>query len=339
MTATNQPKARALMLTKTADLTDFETLLKQCKALPDNYQWALMTHDLDDGTNHYHVAIQTPHPISAKTMANAFETTPNFVQLWRGNIGNMWAYLPHNTKTAADEKADYNHYLTDTTKFATNLTDTTLFAYDKTKKNSKTTKLKHTIESILVGELTQKDLLHPDHIVFYHDNYNKLNRAIQLRTQSLRYNPPQCRTIYIQGDAGTGKTTYATQLAQTEYPDNWAFASSANDPLQDYTGEKCLILDDWRPKDYELNDLLAMLDPYHRKRTHKSRYYNKPLATELIIITTNTDLDETTAHYTAFTNEDPKQIRRRIHQLITLTPNDKPLIETYDEQLDGWATP
>lgn len=330
-------KARAFMLTKTTDLTDFDTLKQQCQNLPDGYKYALITHDLDDGTNHYHVAIQTPHPITPTSIATRFDTTPNFVQIWRRNTGNLWAYLPHNTTTAKDEKADYNHYLDDPTRFITNLDDLTPFKHDKTKTTgAKNTKLNHTINKILLGEMTLKELLHPDNITYYHDNYNKLNRAIQLRTQSLRYNPPHCKTTYIQGNSGSGKTNYATEIANQLHPDSWAFASAGNDPLQDYTGEKCLILDDWRPKDYELNDLLAMLDPYHRTRTHKSRYYNKPLATETIIITSNVKLDDAISYYTDWNKEDPKQIRRRIHRLITMHDDGTATTELYNHKLDEW---
>jgi energy-coupling factor transporter ATP-binding protein EcfA2 len=334
----NTGKARAFMLTKTADLTDFQTLLKQCESLPDGYTWALMTHDLDEGSIHFHVGLIAPHPLTPSTVANRFDTTPNFVQIWRGATANMWAYLPHNTTTAHDEKADYNHYLDDPTKFATNITDLSPFHYQKGKnnKNANNAKLKKITNQILIGETTLKDLLKPENISFYHDNYNKLNRAIQLRTQSLRYNPPQCRTIYIQGASGTGKSTYAEQMAQNLYPDSVAFASSSNDPLQDYTGEKCLIINDFRPKDYEFNDLLQMLDPTNRKHTHRSRYYNKPLATELIIITTNADLQETINFYTQYTNEDPKQLRRRIQTLITMNADFIPTTELYDEQADGF---
>lgn len=335
-----QPKARAFMTAITDDYASFDSLLAACKKLPNTYEWALITHDLDDTAKHYHVALKTPTPTTPNAIAAKLDTKPNFVQMWRGSTGNMWAYLPHNTKTAADEKADYNHYLQDPTKFATNLTDTTVFNYDAAKKNgAKNAQLEQTIKHILTGQITLKDLLHQDNIVYYHEHYNKLNKAIQLRTQSLKYNPPNCKTIYIQGNSGTGKTNYATEYATEHYPNNWAFASAGNDPLQDYTGEKCLILDDWRPKDYELQDLLAMLDPYHRTRTHKSRYFNKPLATELIIITSNMTADDAIHYYTGYNSEDPKQLRRRIQTILTIHDDHTTTKEEYDEQLDGWRQP
>ncbi len=77
-----------------------------------------------------------------------------------------------------------------------------------------------------------------------------------------------------------------------------------------------------------------MLDPEYRNRTLKSRYYNKTLATELIILTSNMDLERVVEHYTMFSEEDPKQIRRRIQRLVTIGPDQRALNEFYNHQLD-----
>ena len=337
------PLGRAYMLVLTNDYAQsLSNLHQQVDAIADQLeQWGIIQHDLDQGTDHYHVALKFKDPTRLSTVAKLMNQPENLVQLWRKNEGNMWAYMTHQTTQAKANKADYLPYLDNPEKSLWDSEQTKELArYNPTKKtNNKKAKLDKTINKILVGELTLKDLLKPDNIVYYHDNYQKLNRAIQLRTQSLRYNPPHCKTIYIQGNSGTGKTNYASELATEKYPNNWAFASAGNDPLQDYTGEKCLILDDWRPKDYELQDLLAMLDPYHRTRTHKSRYYNKPLATELIIITSNMTLDTAIDYYTKYNTEDPKQIRRRIQTLVTIHDDKTITTELYDEQLDGWRQP
>ena len=175
----NQPKARAFMLAITTDHTDFNKILNQCQQLPSDYQWALITHDKDDGGNHYHVAIKTLNPLTPQTIANKFNTRENFVQLWRGSTDNLWGYLAHNTSTAHNEKADYNDYITNPEKFATNLPDTKLFTKNphKTKKNIK---LQTYIRDIHAGNITLKDLLKPDNLEYYQDNYNKLQRAICL---------------------------------------------------------------------------------------------------------------------------------------------------------------
>ena len=296
-------------------------------------EWGIIHHDLDQGTPHYHVAIKYINPTRLTTVASHYEQAENLVKLWRRNDNNMWAYMTHQTKEAKGIKVDYQPFLDDSTK--------SLWSSEKTKEKARYNpnqatpkdKIERICKQILQGKLTERELLGEDLIVTYWQNKSKIDQAIQLRTKSLRFNPPPCRTIYIQGPSGVGKSTYAQKTAEKLYEDDYARASSSNDPLQDYAGEKCLIIDDWRPKNYEFEDLLALLDPYQRARTHKSRYFNKPLATELIIITSNMTLNNAIEHYTSWNNEDPHQIRRRIQTLITMETATDITIEKYDEQL------
>lgn len=312
------------------------------KQLTDNLEnYGIIYHDLDTANLHYHVAIHLKQPVRLSTIAKNYEQAENVVNLWRRNEGNMWAYLTHQTNKAKAEKVDYTPYLNNPnkTRFDTDQTKEKCIYNVSKSKLSDQTKVDKLCEKILTGDLIEKQLLAPDLIKTYWRHKTKIDKAIQLRTKSLRYNAPNCRTTLITGNSGTGKTRYATTLAKKNYPDNWLIASAGNDPLQDYTGEKCIIFDDWRPQDYNLQDLLALLDPYYRNRTHKSRYSNKPLATELIIITTNINIDAIISYYTAYNSEDPKQIRRRINTIVTMVENEQPYIEYYDEQLDGWRQP
>lgn len=338
------PIGRNFMLVLTTEnaVDGLDGLEKLTKQLGDNLEnYGIIYHDLDNANLHYHVAIKTKQPARLSTIAKNYVQPENLVQLWRRNEGNMWAYLTHQTNKAKAEKADYTPYLNNLnkTRFDSEQTKQKC-TYDANKNSlSENTKAEKLCEQILTGELIEKQLLAPELIKTYWRHKTKFEKALQLRTKSLRYNAPKCRTMLITGNSGTGKTQYATDLAKELYPNHWAMASAGNDPLQDYTGEKCIIFDDWRPNDYPLPELLALLDPNYRQRTHKSRYYNKPLATELILITTNLTIYEITQFYTAFNNEDPKQIRRRINTLITMKDDYTPFIELYNEQIDGWEQP
>jgi hypothetical protein len=338
------PIGRNFMLVITPEHagTGLDWLEQKTKQLGDNLEnYGIIYHDLDTANLHYHVAIHLKQTVRLSAIAKNYEQAENVVNLWRRNEGNMWAYLTHQTNKAKAEKVDYTPYLQNPnkTRFDTEQTKQKCI-YDVSKsKLSEQTKVDKLCEKILTGDLIEKQLLAPDLIKTYWQHKTKIDKAIQLRTKSLRYNAPNCRTTLITGNSGTGKTRYATTLAKKNYPENWLIASAGNDPLQDYTGEKCIIFDDWRPQDYNLQDLLALLDPYYRNRTHKSRYSNKPLATELIIITTNLNIDAIISYYTAYNSEDPKQIRRRINTIVTMVENEQPYIEQYDEQLDGWRQP
>lgn len=324
-TEKSNPPTRHAMLAinaeKLAHLDDpLDWLEKQTQTLPHLDNYGIILHDLDKAAPHYHVALKLTQPMRVKAIADTYGQQPNVVAMWKGIIENMWSYLTHQTKIAKAEKADYLPYLYDTTKSRWNSTDTQDKAQHKTIANKKSAaQVEQIAYKLLTGEMIKKDLLaNVDIAMVYLKNKTLFDRAIQVRSETLMLDPPNCKTYYIHGKSRSGKSSYARALAQEKYPDQWNFASAGNDPLQDYRGEKCLILDDFRPQDYPLNQLLALIDPYHRNRTHKSRYINKGLATELILITNVAPLEEVVDYYTAGTKEDPRQITARIHKTIDM---------------------
>jgi hypothetical protein len=323
------------MLTETTDYATIDELENLAKKLP-NTEYAIILHDKDTGTDHYHLSMYFKNAKTITTVANKLKIQPNFIQKWDNRTDNLWSYLLHNTKDANNTKADYTEYLNNPNKLRTNIPDFEKRASFDPKGASP---LDRTINQILDGTITRKQLLQPDQIKYYYKNLHKIDTAIKLRTESLKYNPPPCTTTYIHGLGGTGKTTQAMTIAQSLYPESYTMASSANDLLQDYTGEKCLIIDDFRPQDHEFTELLALLDPYHRQRTHRSRYYNKPLATELVIITTILPLEHVEHYYQSMNvHEDMKQLRRRITTQMYLDGTNV-TNSVYDEQNDLYITP
>lgn len=322
-TPKNNPTTRHAMLAINAErlnhLDDpLEWLEQQTQTLPHLDNYGIILHDLDVGGDHYHVAIKLTQPMRLKAIADTYGQQPNIVEMWTGQVDNMWSYLTHQTKKAKAEKADYTPYLHDTTKSRWDSTDTQEKARHKKIAKKTDNQVDLLAEQLILGTITKRELLQPDTVMTYWKNKTKLDRAMQVRTEALMVNPPNCKTYYIYGKSRTGKSSYARAIAEEKYPNQWAFASAGNDPLQDYMGEKCLILDDFRPQDYPLNQLLALIDPYHRNRTHKSRYYNKGLATELILITNVAPLEDVVDYYTAYTKEDPRQITARIHKTIDM---------------------
>lgn len=249
--------------------------------------------------------------------------------------------MVHDTTDAKLHKADYKPYLENPDKFRTNIpnySELVKAGGDAARKRASARELDELVSKILTGEVNKTQLLKPENIRTYYDNYTKIERALRLRTESLRTNPPTNTTLLLHGKSGTGKTTHAVRTATALYPDNYTVSSSHNDPLQDYQGEKCLILDDFRPQNYDFIDLLALLDPHHRQRSHKSRYYNKPIGTELIIITSTYSLDDIVRYYQqVHPDEDMKQIRRRIGQVTYLDATGNETTTLYNEQYDIYA--
>lgn len=339
MAKKNQPtkpkrpiRARNYMASVTTDYAiSIDELEKRAKSI-ENASYAIILHDSDTGSNHYHVAISLPNPTNLTTIATALQLAPNFIEKWDNRTGNLWGYLLHNTDRAG-LKYNYTSYIDDPDRFRSNLIDF------KTLTQKQTTKLRNRrptplIAGILSGDISKRDVLKPDMLEQYYMEQTNIDRAFRIRAQSLKYNAPNCATVLITGNSGVGKTTKATELATKLYGDNFTIASSSNDPLQDYYDEKCLIIDDYRPEDYPFTELLQLLDPYHRKRTHRARYYNRPLATELIILTTTYSMVDIENAY-SFKREDMKQLRRRIQTIYEYDENAKAFVcYTYDDAYD-----
>jgi hypothetical protein len=125
------------------------------------------------------------------------------------------------------------------------------------------------------------------------------------------------RCVFISGDTGTGKTTFAKDYCK-EKGKSYCISSSSNDPLQDYKGEDVLILDDLTESSFNYQDLLKLLDR-HTKSSSKSRYHNKFFLGELIIITSVVQLSEWFYDEPA---ESKKQLYRRIPLQYQLTDEE-----------------
>lgn len=92
--------------------------------------------------------------------------------------------------------------------------------------------------------------------------------------------------IWLTGETGSCKTTYAKILAYKHFEPYEVFISSgSNDLLDSYNGEKCIIFDEFRGSELSYNDLLKFLDLNTSSKV-KSRYFNKSIARcEVLLIT------------------------------------------------------
>lgn len=124
-------------------------------------------------------------------------------------------------------------------------------------------------------------------------------------------------TVFVQGETGTGKTTFAKTICE-KLNKSYAISSSSNDPLQDYFGQDVLIMDDLRDDVISYTDLLKILDK-HTKSTMKSRYHNKCFLGDMIIITSVKPMDE---WYFNQSSNAKRQLKRRIHNIYDMSENE-----------------
>ncbi len=125
------------------------------------------------------------------------------------------------------------------------------------------------------------------------------------------------QTVFISGDTGVGKTTFAKMIAR-KLGKSYCVSSASNDPFQDYFGQDILILDDLRDVDISYTDLLKALDK-HTKSTVKSRYHNKCFLGDMIIITSCVPLED---WYFNHKSEEKRQLKRRIMEMYIMSLED-----------------
>nr|WP_278335519.1 hypothetical protein [Clostridium paraputrificum] len=113
----------------------------------------------------------------------------------------------------------------------------------------------------------------------------------------------------MTGTSGSGKTTLAKKICESKGLAYYV-SSGSNDILDGYSFQPALIIDDVRHSCMGLGDLIKLLDN-HTLCSIKSRYKNKIVHCDLIILTTVLDLE--TFYQNVFTeeNEPITQLKRR----------------------------
>lgn len=292
------------------------------KHFPDA-EWAYILHDKDFKTKkvneqyeyvldengdkiplepHIHIAFYFPNPRTPAGVAGLMgepkedkgKTVEVFESRWAKN--NMFAYLIHATDRAERElKHKY-----DISEVTANFDYAAFMGRVKNTADANKLDIDDVQARIISGELILKDFFRDGKLgsaqvagLFYTKHKTKIDRAIEskYKIQMSSKGDVDLEVIYIQGPAGSGKTTIAKQYAERKYGD-YFISGSSNDTAQDYMGEPVAIFDDARPSDFNASDWLKLLDPYNNKSTVTSRYYNKYLAVDAIILTTTTDFKE-----------------------------------------------
>lgn len=148
------------------------------------------------------------------------------------------------------------------------------------------------------ASLPQIAIQHPEDYLRYHSGIDRM--FILLAPE-----PPTRRDVHVItlfGTTGLGKT----HRARTQYPDAY-IAHHGRDPFCMYTNQKVLILDDFNPGQWDLEEMKNILDVWSLQLN--VRYQNKWARWTLVIITTNYNPIN---HYMCHPTEDVDPYRRRI---------------------------
>lgn len=243
-------------------------------------KYAFVLHDkdrLDDGTlkkPHWHIFLQFDNAQKFSDVCKWFAVEEQYVNSLRTRFNEAVVYCTH---TNAPDKYQYDY-----SEVISNFNyEQFCLRYLEDKKNKE---LKENPLDFINHNMMYYKKLYWDSprklkdIKYCYDNWLDIQAKEKMNMNK--------QVMYICGNSGCGKTSYAKCLAMESYNTDEIFiSSSSNDILYGYNGEKCIILDDLRSDSMNFADLMKFLDN-NTSSSVKSRYNNKQMARcELIIIT------------------------------------------------------
>ncbi len=297
------------------------------KIKPKKYALILHDKDTDEKGNlieaHVHVMMSFQNARSLNKVASLLNDKPQYIEAWKGNSNNGYAYLVHRTNTATTK------YQYDPARVIANFDYIELLENILSEVSSKNSmKIKNLLDLLYSGLITKEEVekqitgaQYGRYKTQIENVYSKL-----LKKQSKDFKKEmiaqgkRVTVIWIYGEAGTGKTTFAKYYAEKRNQPYYLTGSS-KDYFQKYLGEHTLIIDELRPRIIEFSDLLRILDPFEINKMLPSRYSDKELTCDLIIITTPYSPDAFYncyfGNYTSITDSF-KQLSRRLSLVIKM---------------------
>ena len=276
--------------------------------------YAFILHDIDtnaDGSQklpHWHIMIRFKDSVPTSSICNWFGIQPERIGKIRGKFADALAYLTHSN---APEKAQY---LEENVVSNFDFVAEAAAALAKTASRKRKDELIELIQSGVIREFNYTDYISATE----YDRFKKsIDNAFAYRKDALMHMDRNMTCIYIFGESSCGKTTYSKQLA-IEKGYSFYISSGSNDPLDGYRGEDCLILDDVRPEDFNVSDFLKILDN-NTQSTVKSRYRNKMLECQLLILTTSMSMPVFFRRLIGCNTEQIKQFERRCELYVEMS--------------------
>lgn len=304
---TTSPRSKVLMFEEQdehfqtdSNVEDF--LTDRCEAMVKKYglkEYAFIHHDKDTNNGqpvkpHYHLTMYfgDNRPM-VSSIADSLNTTENQIEIMtkRGTKVeiarvNAFMYLIHATLNARREgKFPYPPE-----KVVANF-DFIRFA----RYNLMQVTPEGILEDLGVGKLTKTQArerfmsLGATVLAKYNRKINDVAEA-SLAIQYTKWRKEredkhnQLMTFWFCGATGTGKTRYAKYLAENVFRMPYFVSGGQRDAMQDYEGQHLIVWDELRNNVY-YSELLRLLDPYNYDKAISSRYFNKNLMPEVMIIT------------------------------------------------------
>lgn len=359
------PKCKNMMYVQkidhlpTGDLKALQDIIEQ-KVKPQKY--AMILHDKETdaqgqpSTPDVHVMMTFSSSRYLSAIAKLLGDKPQYIKVWSRNEDNGYAYLTHRTKQAQIQ----GKYQYDPSEVTANFDYPTYLAKVQTKAaeaaKQKDLTAKNLLDAMYAGILTKSEVeshLTGSQLAYYKRQIDIVwHKVLQTRAEKWRKEMAeqgkQVTVIWLFGPAGAGKTRLAREIAAKRQQPYYVSGSS-RDIFEDYAGEHTIILDELRPKVMTYQDLLRILDPFGIGSSVKapSRYHDKPLAADLIIITSPyapygfwaeqfsvVVKHQGTAHKQTLADQGPDgfaQLERRVSATIMVQPGTIDLVAFSDK--------
>lgn len=195
-------------------------------------------------------------------------------------------------------------------------------------------------EKCFSGELTRAQVLLTDEYArIYAQNKRRIDDALDsygqrralIAAEALKNGEFETTVVFVTGEAGSGKTRFALELVASQIEaaasrgERWnCYEAASSNPMDDWSGEEVLLLDDLRPASMSAADWLKLLDN-HNASPASARYQNKShVAPRLIVVTASIEPLEF-FYYTrqrGNVDETMDQFIRRLAAIVTVIRKD-----------------
>lgn len=264
-------------------------------------KYALIVHDSDVNEqgkpveDHVHVMMSFENARSINSVAKELGDKPQYLEKWKGKAENGYSYLIHATTGAISKR----QYSPTEVKANFDYQEEIRKITEEVEKRRQTANGKILLNSLYEGKITKEGM----EKLLSGSQYGKMKRQIEdvwskrLQFQAaewreeMKKSGKQIEVIWISGKAGTGKTSLARAYAE-KLNQPYFITGSSRDLFQNYAGEHTVIIDELRADMMKYPDLLRILDPFGSQVMAPSRYSDKPLVCDLILITSPYDPEE-----------------------------------------------
>lgn len=292
------------------DVVEIAVIEQRIKTLTNIKKYAIIIHDkdlLDNGEpkkKHFHCILTFSNSTTSEIVAKTLKVEEQYVNKIRTTTKSAMLYLVHRNNPEKYQYSpeqvvanfDYLEYI------------------DGCEPKQQREQIAKRIE---LGEIKQYNLHDFISIDEYGKNKVYYDRCFEYRQNKLKGTERNMECIFISGASGTGKTTqaklFATQKGYRVY-----ISSGGKNPLDNYKGEECIILDDLRDSTYKMSDFLKLTDN-NTDSLVGCRFYNKSIAEcRLLIVTSVKPIEEFYYNATIEEKEPQQQLFRRFRTNIIM---------------------